>query len=317
MLYEGSYCIKGTIANVVMQNVLRSIEVPFGNQRIVNLSKWGHSQWCRRNLPHVYYSSRYGTEFDTDTAPDEDLRQAAIYWENDVEKAMFYLHSAAQKGSGRAAAKLGMCYLKGQSPLLINLELGKNYILQSVQSGNPQGQYILSQLYRQGIGGALSSNASMADWLLRLAADCGYPAAMKEIKNHPVSFEYISARQLQKLLKLDNRVKYLSENEEKRLRNWLWIPKADVICETEIREGKFANAEAIAICDSGIYLSRKNKQPQWIKWGRFMKGNLEARMHLELIELCLDGHLIWRSMKEGDEKSIVQKLIRISKANQR
>lgn len=317
VLYDGDYRIEGTAAEIVVQNVLRSIDEPFGSRRIIHLSRWGKSEWCRKNLPQIYYNSRYGTEFDTPDTSEEDLRKAASCQKSDIDKAIFWMHSAAQKGSGQAAACLGMYYLKGTAPLSKDFELGKSYILQSARKGNAYGRYILSRLYRQGLGTVLNRNTAMADWLLRLAASQENLQALEDIRNCPVSFEYIPAGQLRKLLGLGDKADNLPGSGEKKLRNWLWIPEQDMVCAAEILGNMPANTEAIAICDSGIYLCRTDRQPQWITWGRFMKGALDLKMYSEILELRLDGHLIWRSAEKGEEGTIVQKLITISKAYKR
>ena len=306
-LYDSEYSPGNNMAaNLIIRSVLDSMDVPFGNRRIANLDLWGHSEWCRMNFQHIYYSSIYGTEYDSDNTAAEDLRQSVLWREQDAERSIYYLHNAAKKGSGQAMVQLGLFYLRGQ---IVKQELrcGESYIRRSALNGNADGQYYLSKLYRQGLGNILPENPAMADWLLRLAAGKGQQDAVFEMQNRPVKVRVIEFEQLSRVIGVSDIA------ADDKLSDWLWIPKQDRICAVDFCEEDSSISDAIAICDSGIYLRRNGMEPQWINWKTFLSGNAKISSGPNTVLLRLNGHEVWHNAIASDNSSIIDKLSKIVK----
>lgn len=316
-LYDGVCTVEGTAAGLVMQNVLRQVDVPFGSRRILHLQKWAHSQWCRQNLPHIYYGSRRGTEYDTNTSGEEDFRQSVLCSKTEPEKSLFLLHGAAGKGWEPAMTRLGLCYLKGQNGLPRRMDTGVDYIRRAALKGDPDGQYILGRLYRQGAGRELERNPQMGEWLLRTAFGQGQMNAAAELETAPLQVYCIPSEKLKRLFEYAGGCRPVSEEAREKLRKWLWIPRQDVICAAETQEDADENPQAIALCDTGIYLRKRGEMPGWITWKLFLTENPQITVHSGLLELTLKERHVWNSQRAGDPAQIVQKLAAAAKACRR
>lgn len=303
--------VKGKITDTILQRVTQELPVPFGMQRLSDLMRWCDSDWCRQNLPHLYYNSGWKTDSREDEATGVLFQRASSCGER--EERLLLLHRAAREGNCQAKVYLGRAYLRGSDDLPKDPELGIDYIMQGAKTCNADALYILGKLYRTGVPGCFAKNIQMSDWLIRAAYGQGQAAAVRELREKPIRVPCISGTLMEKLC--ENHAAPPPQVRAALLR-WLWIPGQDVIAAWEIAVDDERYPKAAAICNTGIYLHDSNTVPRWIDWQTFFQGTCTVKVFSSSVVLLFNGKELWRGAPNS-AGSLVHDLILLAKSNKR
>lgn len=303
--------VQGKVTDAILQRVAQELAVPFGMQRLSELMRWCGSDWCRQNLPHLYYNCSCNTGFREDEDAEVLLQRALSCGER--EERLLLFHSAARGGNSQAKVYLGLTYLRGSDGVSKDPELGIDYIMQGARACNADALYTLGKLYRTGVPGCLAKNAQLSDWLVRAAYGQGQTAAVRELRDKPIRVPCISGTLMEKLCK--NHAAPPPQVRATLLR-WLWIPGQDTIAAWEIAVDDERYPKAIAICDTGIYLRDINTIPRWIDWQAFFQGTFTVKMLSGSAALLFNGKELWRGA-QNSASALVYDLIQLAKSNKR
>lgn len=303
--------VEGKITDAILQRIVQELPVPFGMQRLSELMRWCGSDWCRQNLPHLYYNCSCNTGFREGEDAGVLLQRALSC--GGREERLLLLHSAARGGNSQAKAYLGRAYLGGSDGVPKDPELGINYIMQGARACDADALYTLGKLYRAGVPGRLAKNTQLSDWLVRAAYGQGQAAAVRELRDKPIRVPCISGALMEKLCK--NHAAPPPQVRAALLR-WLWIPPQDTIAAWEIAANDERYPKAIAVCDTGIYLRDINTVPHWIDWQSFFQGAFTVKMLSGSVALLFNGKELWRGA-QNSASALVHDLIRLAKSKKR
>lgn len=297
----------GILFNTVVQRITANMDVPFGMLRIQDLIRWSSSKICEAQIPYVYYNSGYGKNLPMFQSGQQDLHDAVCAEETNRRLHLLLLHRAARAGNTQAMFRVGRIYLGSQN--VFQTSLAVDCIQKSALAGDPDGQYVLGILYKNGVPGCLSPNSQMSQWLIRLAYGQEQADAVLKARSKPISVPHIEEMQLRKVLRVTN---HIMPELASQLHRRLWIPPQDSIICAEVTDTTEDLYEAIAICTTGIYLRTPGQSPAWIDWFTFFHGKKNAQVSNGQVYILMDDRRLWHG-NELDKSSIVYKIAMLSK----
>lgn len=283
------------VSQIVFQNLMAQIELPFAIFRMKELMLFGKTAECKNNFPYLYYKDI--TNFNVDIVVDADYlyTKSLQMLPNNHELGLFLLHSSAKYGNALAMDQLGTYYIFGKE-LPKNVPIGIRYLKNAASKQLPTAYTHLGMCYVKGLPPYLEQNKTEGYHLLQYAVGLGEQHAKELITNNlnPIQFTMdISIKQL--LTKFSDKdtivSNFNSEENEQKLRTMLLIPRQEEILAYEINKN-YAR-QAIAICNSGVYVRSSNAFPIYLPWTEISKKDLRNSASFDQVDTMLDNTLIY------------------------